>query len=41
MMQTEQTIAKVDSTWYLPGIKEGKAARVPESESIYITGELA
>ena len=33
------TIVKADSTWYLMDIKEGKAARVPESESIYITGE--
>ena len=32
-------IVKADSTWYLMDIKEGKAARVPESESVYITGE--
>ena len=33
------TIVKADSTWYLMDINEGKAARVPESENIYITGE--
>ena len=34
------SIVKADSTWYLMDIKEGKAARVPESESVYLTGEL-
>ncbi len=33
------TIVKADSTWYLMDINEGKAARVPESENVYITGE--